>query len=208
MGKIGYQLFFFLPIFRTYAVLLSFLDDGVEDRVVIRSVQIYDLVKTAFWFRLRLRRLRSSENWVVGVGRTKPIDHKAWERECDWVILALVLPTPTISDEVVNGSSRKKMETFWFFWPYPDSVDLNTTPLTTPQEKSPKKRTGTGERGKGSQILFLRSFAFFSSTPPPLLYAPATWACLTLKCYPTIFHNKENKALRSKITLNRDSTEK
>ena len=54
MGKIGYQLFFFIiekrnlfvPIFRTCAVLLSFLDDGVG--VVIRSVQIYDLVKTAF----------------------------------------------------------------------------------------------------------------------------------------------------------------
>ena len=62
MGKIGYQFFFLFcfcfvvfflrkrepSIFRTYAVLLSFLDDGVEDRVVIRSVQIYDLVKTAF----------------------------------------------------------------------------------------------------------------------------------------------------------------
>ena len=48
--------------------------------VVIRSVELYDLVKTAFrffWFCLRLRRLRSSKNWVVGVtsrsGRTKPI---------------------------------------------------------------------------------------------------------------------------------------
>ena len=124
MGKIGYPVFFFfffffflkekgnlsVPIFRTCAVLLSFLDDGV--RVVIRSVQIYDLEKTASLFRLRLPRLRSSENWVVGVGRTKPIDHKAWERECDWVILALLLPTPTISDGIVNGSSRKKMETF------------------------------------------------------------------------------------------------
>ena len=47
-GEDRISVFFFLPIFRTYAVLLSFLDDGVEDRVVIRSVQIYDLVKTAF----------------------------------------------------------------------------------------------------------------------------------------------------------------
>ena len=52
MGKIGYHFFFkekgnlFVPIFRTCAVLLSFLDEGVG--VVIRSVQIYDLVKTAF----------------------------------------------------------------------------------------------------------------------------------------------------------------
>ena len=60
MGKIGYPVFFVffvfvfffkekgnlsVPIFRTCAVLLSFLDDGV--RVVIRSVQIYDLEKTA-----------------------------------------------------------------------------------------------------------------------------------------------------------------
>ena len=42
----------------------------------------------------------------------------------------------------------------------------------------------------GSQLLFLRSFAFFSSTPPPPLYAPATWASLTLKWHSTIFHNK------------------
>ena len=35
-----------VPIFRTCAVLLSFLDDRVG--VVIRSVQIYDLEKTAF----------------------------------------------------------------------------------------------------------------------------------------------------------------
>ena len=36
----------FVPIFCTCAVLLSFLDEGVG--VVIRSVHIYDLVKTAF----------------------------------------------------------------------------------------------------------------------------------------------------------------
>ena len=49
MGKIEYQFFFFhgkgnlfVPIFRTCAVLLSFVDDGVW--VVVRSVQIYDLV--------------------------------------------------------------------------------------------------------------------------------------------------------------------
>ena len=56
----------------------GFTCDRVE--VVIRSVELYDLVKTAFrffWFRLRLRRLRSSKSWVVGVesrsGRTKLI---------------------------------------------------------------------------------------------------------------------------------------
>ena len=65
------------PSFVHVPFQLSFLDEGVG--VVIRS-----------------------ENWVVGVGRTKLINHKAWERECDWVILPLLLPTPTISDGVVN----------------------------------------------------------------------------------------------------------
>ena len=40
---------------------LVFTNDGVG--VVIRSIELYDLVKkTAFWCRLRLRRLQSSEN--------------------------------------------------------------------------------------------------------------------------------------------------
>ena len=53
---------------------LVFTSDGVG--VAIRSVELYGIVKTAFWFRLRFHRLRSSENWAVGVasrsGRTKP----------------------------------------------------------------------------------------------------------------------------------------
>ena len=53
---------------------LVFTSDGVG--VVIRSVELYGIVKTAFWFRLRFHRLRSNENWVVGVasrsGKTKP----------------------------------------------------------------------------------------------------------------------------------------
>ena len=71
--------------------------------------------------------------WKLGlqsVGRTKLIDHKAWERECDWVILPLLLPTPTISDgvNVVNGSSQKIMETFCFSlipirWSYDSAYD-------------------------------------------------------------------------------------
>ena len=39
---------------------MVFTTDGVG--VVIRRVDLNDLVKTAFWFRLRLRWLRSSEN--------------------------------------------------------------------------------------------------------------------------------------------------
>ena len=61
----------------------------------IRSVELYDLLKTAFWFRWR-----SSENWLVGVacrsGKTKPIRTKRGNVHCDWFIPPLLLPTPTI----------------------------------------------------------------------------------------------------------------
>ena len=57
------------------------------------------LSETALLLSLPLRRLRSSENWVVGVasrnGRTKPIT-KRFNEHCDWLILPLLLPTPTI----------------------------------------------------------------------------------------------------------------
>ena len=94
-------------------------------------------MKTAFWFRLRLRRLRSSKNLVVGVesrsGRTKPIT-KCGNVHCDWFILLLLLLTP-ITWFSLNRKRwshkriRKKMETFWFF--DSDAVAL-MAPLTTP----------------------------------------------------------------------------
>ena len=76
-------------------LMLVFTIDGVGIGVVIRSVELYDLLKTAFWFRWR-----SSENWLVGVacrsGKTKPIRTKRGNVHCDWFILPLLLPTPTI----------------------------------------------------------------------------------------------------------------
>ena len=116
---------------------LVFTSDGVE--VVIRSVELYDLGKTAlwsFWFRLLIRRLRSSKNWVVGVasrsGRTKPIT-KRGNVHCDWFILPLLLPTPTIwfsldhkrnvSDGVISGVGRK--------WKRSDSSDSDSVALMT-----------------------------------------------------------------------------
>ena len=79
-----------------------FASNAVGVEVVIKSVELYDLLKTPFWFfwfRLRLRRVRSSEGWVVGVanksGRSKPIT-KRENVHCDWFILPLLLPTPTI----------------------------------------------------------------------------------------------------------------
>ena len=103
---------------------LVFTSDGVG--VVIRSVELYDLVKTAFWFfwfRLRLRRLRSSKNWVVEVasrsGRTKPIT-KHGNVHYDWFIFPLLLPSSTIWFSLdrkrrSHKRSLKKVETFWFF---------------------------------------------------------------------------------------------
>ena len=92
---------------------------GIGVGVVIRSVELYDLVKTPFWFfwfRWRLCRLRSSGNWVVGVARrswwTKPITICGNEH-CDWFILPLLLPTPAIwfsldhKRDVSDGVGRK-----------------------------------------------------------------------------------------------------
>ena len=81
---------------------------------MIRSVELYDLVKTAFWFfwfRLRLRRLRSSKNWVVGVAK---INHKAWERAL-WLVYPFAFASESdnlcfykiVSDGVISGIGRK-----------------------------------------------------------------------------------------------------
>ena len=122
---------FFFSVLR-----LVFTSDWIGVGVVIESVKLYDLVKTAFWFflfRLRLRRLRSSENWVFGVaswsGRTKPITERG-NVHCNWFILPLLLPTQTIwfsldykrnvSDRVVSGVGRN------------GNVLIVLNPLTTP----------------------------------------------------------------------------
>ena len=120
----------------TEALRLVFTSDGVGVGVVIRSVQRHDLVKIkqrrrkqsfpgcrSFPLRLRFRRLRSSENQIVGVasrsGRTKPTTKRGNE-QCDWFILPLLLPTVTIWFSLDRKRRnrkrcRKKMETFWFF---------------------------------------------------------------------------------------------
>ena len=98
------------------------------------------LSETALLLSLRLRRLRSSENWVVGVasrsGRTKPIT-KRFNEHCDWLILPLLLPTPTIwfsldhkrkeATGVISGVARKWKRSDSS---YSDSVEL-MAPLTT-----------------------------------------------------------------------------
>ena len=94
---------------------------GVGVGVRVRCVERYHLLKTAFRFRLRLRRLRSSEIWVVGasnrIGKTKPITKRG---NVHWFIPQILLPTPTIwfsldRKRSSHNRSRKKIETFWFF---------------------------------------------------------------------------------------------
>ena len=82
----------------TYFLQHSYSQGWVAVGVGVRCVERYDPVKTAFQFRLRLLRLRSSEIWVVGdtsrSRRTKPIT-KRGNMHCNWSILPLLLPTTT-----------------------------------------------------------------------------------------------------------------
>ena len=113
---------------------MVFASDAVGVGVVIRRVELYDLVQTPFWFfwfRLRLRRLRSSEDWVVGVanksGRTKPIT-KRGNVHCDWFILPLLLPTPTIGfHEIISG--RGVFSGVGRNWKRSDSSDSDSVAL-------------------------------------------------------------------------------
>ena len=112
-----------LPIKATARLIFTSDGVGVRVRVVIRSIGVNNLVKTAFCFHLRLHHSWSSENWVVGVTsrsrRTKSIT-KHGNLHWDWFILRLLLPTPTIwfSLDCKQWSckqSQTKMEMFWFF---------------------------------------------------------------------------------------------
>ena len=98
-------------------------------------------MKTAFRFRLRLRRLHSAYDLVkTRLSESKaeaeglnPITKRGNVR-CDWFILPLLLPTPSIwfsldhkrnvSDEVVSGIGRK--------WKRSDSSDSDSVALMTP----------------------------------------------------------------------------
>ena len=95
-----WQLTFSIGLVRTLVgEMQKHRSDGVRVGIVIRSVELYVLGKTEFWFRLRLRRLRSRETWVVGVanrsGRTKPIT-KRGNVTWNWFILPPLFPTRTI----------------------------------------------------------------------------------------------------------------
>ena len=90
---------------------LVFTGNGVRFRIVIRSVELNELVKTAFWFfllRLRLRCLQTSANWVV-----------TWE-----CALWLVYPSVSASDSGVSGVGRK--------WKRSDSSESDSVALMTP----------------------------------------------------------------------------
>ena len=136
-------------------------------------------MKTAFQFRLRLLRLRSSEIWVVGDAsrsrRTKPIT-KRGNMHCNWSILPLLLPTTTTWFSLdrkrwSHKRSRKKRKRS-------DSSDSDSfalmTPLTTPTLSLVKtnhrpKSIGSSRSTRPSGCTFtckpsrIRESLFFSS---------------------------------------------
>ena len=87
-----------------------------RDRIGVRRMRTFPFLPTPLTTQSLTFRLWSSENQIVGVGsrsrRTKPIT-KRGNVHCDWFILPLLLPTPTIwfsldhkrnvSDGVVSG---------------------------------------------------------------------------------------------------------
>ena len=92
--------------------------------VVIRSVEIYDLVKTAFWFHFSYYSLvyyqvktRSSESQA----EAEELDQSQSVGTCIVIGLSFRLcPTPTIWFSLdrkrrSHKRSRKKLEAFWFF---------------------------------------------------------------------------------------------
>ena len=78
------------PLTRTLRVV--FTRREVAFGVVIRGVELYDLVKIEFWFSLRLLRLRSSENWVVEV-ESRGGRRNQSQGVATWVTLLLQIPT-------------------------------------------------------------------------------------------------------------------
>ena len=103
--------------------------------VIIRSIGLNNLIKTALWFRSQLCCLRSSEKWIIRVAntsqRTKPIS-KRRDVHCDWLILPLLLLTSTIWFSLAckwlnHKWNQKKMEKFCFFrlricWAYDSDI--------------------------------------------------------------------------------------
>ena len=77
--------------------------------------ELYDLVKTAVWFHLQLRRLNQ-----VKTGSLES-QAKHGKVHCDLFILLLLLQTPTIWFSLdhkwrSHKRSQKKMVTLWFLW--------------------------------------------------------------------------------------------
>ena len=116
-------------------------------------------MKTAFWFRLGLRRLRSSDNFIVGVasrsGRFKELNQSQSVRTCMWFVYPstsssnsdnLVFTRSWDFDGVVRGVGRKwkrsdpsdshsvalmtRLTTLIFY--FHKVTNALTTPLTTP----------------------------------------------------------------------------
>ena len=116
---------------------LVFTSDRVVVGAVIRSVERNDLVKikrmeseAEHWFCLWLRRLRSSENWIVGTAsRSGRINNDNVRLRA----LRLAGSSASTSDSrrSRNGRNRQKLNGNVLILPTPIPSSFNMTPLTT-----------------------------------------------------------------------------
>ena len=168
--------------------------------VGVRCVERYNPVKTAFQFRLRLLRLRSSEIWVVGdtsrSRRTKPIT-KRGNMHCNWSILPLLLPTTTTWFSLdrkrwSHKRSRKKRKRS-------DSSDSDSfalmTPLTTPTPTlslvKTKLQTPAKEYWLFAQYASVRLHLYLQALSnqgvPVFLFPSLCWGTVSIFRYQSLF---------------------
>ena len=81
--------------------------------VVIRSVELYDLVKTAFGFRLRFRRY---DQVKTGSSESQAEAEEQNQSQSVGTCTAWLVWFSLDHKRRSHKRSRKKMETFWFFW--------------------------------------------------------------------------------------------
>ena len=166
--------------------------------VGVRCVERYDPVKTAFQFRLRLLRLRSSEIWVVGdtsrSRRTKPIT-KRGNMHCNWSILPLLLPTTTTWFSLdrkrwSHKRSRKKKETLWFFWlrflrAYDSAYDSDSDSVASENQPPAKEYWLFAQYASVRLHLYLQ--ALLNQGVPVFLFPSLCWGTVSIFRYQGLF---------------------
>ena len=84
-----------------------------SESYVIRSVELYDLVKTAFGFRLRFRRY---DQVKTGSSESQAEAEEQNQSQSVGTCTAWLVWFSLDHKRRSHKRSRKKMETFWFFW--------------------------------------------------------------------------------------------